>query len=133
MLEYLCHTVTEGLPENDLLTKTVAALFERLQGLQERYPKAVKSLLMSLGYEGIERYFAPTLDRLIEACLIREATLVGNRLLHATVFVRRAVFGYCADTLQNGKADKWQHAGADLEFLLDGLMTSLSRGRRTGQ
>ena len=133
VLEYLCGTVMDGLPEDALLTQTVAALFRRLQELQDRYPKAVKCLLMSLGYEGLERYFAPTLDRLIEACLIREAALVGDRLLHTTVFVRRAVFGYCAEALQSAKGEKWQHADADLSFLLDSLMASLSRGRRVGQ
>lgn len=123
VLEQLCGALTDALPRGATLTETAMAFFERIQEFQDGYPKAARCLLMSLGCDGLERYFAPAMDGLIRDCLVREAgyTSCETRLLHTTVFVRRAVFGYCMETLQNAKSEQWRGAGEDLAFLLKAL------------
>jgi AcrR family transcriptional regulator len=130
VLERLCGALTDALPQNAALTETATAFFEKMQEFYNGYTKAARSLLLSLGGDGLERYFAPALDRLIRDCLLREVQPAPSeaRLLHATVFVRRAVFGYCIEALQNVRAEQWQGAGEDLTLLLSGLMSALQRG-----
>ena len=131
VLERLCGALTDSLPRNATLTETATAFFGRMQDFCDGYPKAARCLLMSLGCDGLERYFAPALDDLIRDCLLREASppVSEARLLHITVFVRRAVFGYCMEALQNVRSEQWQGAGEDLALLLDTLAESLRKGR----
>ena len=52
----------------------------------------------------------------------------------STVFCKNVLGdSMLCEALQSAKGEKWQHADADLSFLLDSLMASLSRGRRVGQ
>ena len=129
VLEQLCNALMELLPDNASLAETASAFFDRVLEFYEQYPKAMRCLLMSLGYDGLERYFAPSLDRLFRECLLRDVSfgLGETKLLHATVFVRHAVFGYCMEAMQSAKSEQWQTAGEDLALLLAAVTEALRK------
>ncbi|MBQ8356925.1 MAG: TetR/AcrR family transcriptional regulator C-terminal domain-containing protein [Clostridia bacterium] len=128
VLEEICHEVAEKLPENETLSATLTAFFRLLYDFAADHPRTVRSLILSLGHDGLERYFAADMDRVIFDCLLRES---GERpcsrdyLRRLTAFVRHAVFGICTDALRNDRREDPEAMLCDLSRILDTLAASL--------
>ena len=114
VLEDLCHDLIKALPTEQTLAVTLASFYRAVLEFASCHPHAAKNLSLSLGFEGLERYFATDLDGVITDCYVRDTKAVppalGMRIL------RHAVLGLCLDAL---RAEK-EHRGdaAAIEQLL---------------
>ena len=100
VLEDLCHDVIESLPTDGTITDTVTTLYARVLAFTVEHPAAARSLALSLGYEGLERYFY----RDLAACL---ASVDLHASVHTTPLQRHllchAVLGLCLEAMRGGK------------------------------
>ena len=128
VLEELCGYLTARMPSDATLAAAMETFFDLLGDFSSKYPRATKGLVMSLGYDGLERYFTPALDRIIVACLLRETAQnpqPREYIQRLTTFVRHAVFGYCLDFLRAEKNEPFADVGADLSHILEGMIRPL--------
>lgn len=128
VLEELCQALTEQLPTEAPLAETLVAFYDLLCRFYLDHPRTSRSLLVSMGQDGLDRYFAAELDRVILSCLRREtanAALDPEYLQHCTVFLRHALFGYCLNILRADKSEPLERAGRDLFRMLTGLAQKL--------
>ncbi len=101
VLEELCDHLIRGLPQEQSLSVTLCSFYSRLTAFCERYPHAAKSLALSLGFEGIERYFATGIDGVITDCFVR-ATMHTPTLTKLR-YIRHAILGLCLDAMRDPK------------------------------
>ena len=102
VLEEICHAAISKVPEGLSLADALLAFFDVFVDFSHRHPRVARTLLISQGYEGIERYFSGDFDALILDCLSRGAGKNAPRsFLQTTVsFVRHAFFGAVLDWLR---------------------------------
>jgi AcrR family transcriptional regulator len=101
VLEDLCRSVVNRIPAELSLPATMRVFLETIAGFAAKYPHAAKSLSLSLGFEGLERYFATDLDGLVMDCAVRERKSVPSQIEIA--MLRHAILGLCLDVLKDGK------------------------------
>ena len=101
VLEEISRIVAASLPKGESLSVTMEAFFRGMGAFATVNPRAVRGLLMSLGQDGLERYFAKDMDAVILSCLSRKGELDRSKayLERATALLRHAVFGSCVDLL----------------------------------
>ena len=101
VLEDILGEFIRVLPSEQSLCDTLSAFHTQIALFAATYPHAAKSLALSLGFEGLERYFATDLDGVIIDCYARTTKAVPSptylRLL------RHAILGLCLDTLRAKK------------------------------
>lgn len=115
VLEELCHAVFEALPTGQSLAQTASAFYLLLADFTKRYSHAARSLSLSLGFEGLERYFSTKLDALIDACY--QSSACKRPLKTELRLLRHALIGLCLDTMR-GDCDP-NEVAAELAQLLD--------------
>jgi AcrR family transcriptional regulator len=98
VLEEYCDFAMESLAQE----KSPQALLCGLLRLSERFvkarPKAAKMLALSLGYEGLERYFGTRFEPILKDCITQ---CTGNAPSTTMLrFLRHAVLGLCLDTMR---------------------------------
>lgn len=128
VLEEICHHFVEKLPAEESLSVTLSAFFSALGEFTEKYPRTARTLSISLGYDGLERYFAADMDRVILSCLLREtknSTPSRDYLLHLTSFLRHALFGFCIDLLRSDHPQNFDQARQHLADILGGVAATL--------
>lgn len=126
VMEEICALAVATLPENESLSVTLCSFFRTLGVSAVQYPKPAKGFLMSLGSEGIERYFAPALDQTIAACIRRHSpTVPFGYCRHLSAFVRHASFGLFIDFIKDAKSETLEEMLADLSRILDGIVSTL--------
>ena len=114
VLEELCESLFESLPTDRPLAETVSAFYRMLADFTARHAGAARSLALSLGFEGLKRYFSAELDALISTCYRSEAhTPPLKTELH---LLRHGLIGLCLDTMC-GDCDPAEVA-AELERVL---------------
>ena len=127
VMEEICALAVETLPREESLSVTLCSFFRTLGQSAVQYPNPAKGFLMSLGSEGIERYFAPSLDKAIAACLYRHCrTIEEHYCRHLTSFVRHASFGLFIDFIKDTKSQTLEELLADLARILDALVSTLN-------
>ena len=101
VMETLCADTVESLPKDAPLPITMGEFYRKILSFTAAHPAAARSLALTLGFEGLERYFGASLDRLIGVCLTREQSTppapIQPRL------VRHAVLGLALDVMRQGK------------------------------
>lgn len=132
VLEEISHSVADALPRDASLSVTIEAFFRGMWSFNAAHPRTTRGLLMSLGLDGLERYFARDMDSVISACLVRE---VGKtewdtaHLKHVTAFLRHAIFGFCIDLLSLDKAEPFEETLADIVQILQDAQNSFFHGK----
>lgn len=98
VLEEICREGIGRVPSDAPLDVTLSTAFEVLSHFCEKHPRVMRNLAISVGREGVEKYFAADLDRIIEGCLLREVPGVTPAFARgAAVAVRHAFTGVLAD------------------------------------
>ncbi len=128
VLEEVSHTVAESLPKEQPLSVTLEAFFRGMAQYTASHPRTTKGLLLSLGLDGMERYFAKDMDAVIQACLLQKSEIVysATRLQHATAFLRHAIFGFCIDLLRLDKAEAFEELLANIKQILQNVEKAFS-------
>ncbi len=112
VLEEYCDLVLARLPQNTSIFNTVSALFQIAEDFTAQYPRAARMLALSLGFEGLERYFGarfePFLAELIQKEYGVQASLIFLRFLrHGLVGLLLNVM--CGEKLSENIAKELQH------------------------
>ena len=71
VLEEISHNVADALPRGGSLGDTFAFFFAAMNQYTTAHPRIARGLLLSLGSDGMERYFAKDMDEVILQCLGR--------------------------------------------------------------
>ena len=130
VLEEISRNVADALPQGALLDVTFEAFFRGLWSFHIARPRTAKGLLMSLGLDGLERYFARDMDSVIAACLTCQkgkGDADGLHLKRVTVFLRHAIFGFCIDFMELDKADAFEEMLADVVKILQDAQDTFSQ------
>ena len=127
VLEEISRSVAESLPTEASLSVTVEAFFRGMWSFNTANPRITRGLLMSLGRDGLERYFARDMDVVISARLTRDAQWDAAHLRHVTAFLRHAIFGFCIDFLCLDKSDDFEEMLRDIVQILQDAESSFSR------
>ena len=91
-------TLEVRIPEGQPLSRTLGSFYRQLADFTARFPHAAKSLALSLGFEGLERYLASDLDALICGCFTR-AECDPPPVTHLRL-LRHGLLGLCLDTMR---------------------------------
>ena len=124
VLEEISHIVAESLPVEASLSVTIEAFFRSMWSFNAANPRITRGLLMSLGQDGLERYFARDMDVVISARLTRDAQWDAAHLRHVTAFLRHAIFGFCIDFLSLDKTESFEEMLADIVQILKEMESS---------
>lgn len=124
VLEEISHNVVDALPRDASLSVTFDVFFRGMWSFNAAHPRTTRGLLMSLGLDGLERYFARDMDGVISACLVQGAEWDAAHLKHVTAFLRHAIFGFCIDLLHLDKADSFEQVLADILRILQDAQDS---------
>jgi len=133
VLEEISHNVADALPQDAPLSVTVEAFFRGMWSFNMAHPRTTRGLLMSLGLDGLERYFAQDMDSVIVARLAREAETAewdAAHLKHVTAFLRHAIFGFCIDLLNLDKSDSFEQTLSDIVQILQDVQETFSKNRQ---
>lgn len=126
VMEEICSMALSTVPQSESLSVTLCSFFRTLGESAVRYPKSARGFLLSLGSEGIERYFAPALDRTIAVCLRRSAPSIEARYCrHLSAFVRHASFGLFIDFVKDPKGETLEEMLFDLSRILTAIVSTL--------
>lgn len=117
VLEDLIHSLFEQIEGEQTLPVTLCRFYALLADFTERYPHAAKSLALSLGFEGMERYLATDLDGLILDCYARAVQAIPSPT--SLRLLRHGLLGLCLDTMR-GDCDSSTTA-KELESALQAL------------
>ena len=98
VLEDLCRALFHRIPDGQPLSQTLGSFYRQLADFTARFPHAAKSLALSLGFEGLERYLASDLDALICGCFAR-AECDPPPVTHLRL-LRHGLLGLCLDTMR---------------------------------
>lgn len=101
VIEELFDSLMASLPEEAPLGETVAQLYAGLYAFAAERPAAARSLALSLGYEGLERYLGKHLEALMLARFIAAGGDLPSPL--QLRLSRHAILGVCLDALRGGK------------------------------
>ena len=119
VLEEVGHNVVDALPKGEALGDTFAFFFAAMSQYTAAHPRIAKGLFLSLGTDGMERYFAKDMDEVILQCLGRsEGEARDAYSLHVAAFLRHAVFGLCIDLMKADKAESAERLVADAVRML---------------
>ena len=119
VLEDICQGITAHLPSEQTLAVTLSAFCRALVSFANAHPQAAKSLALSLGFEGLERYFATDLDGVITDCFARTTHTVPSPV--ALRLLRHAILGLCLDAMKDCKHA--QDIADEVELLLSPFPT----------
>ena len=119
VLEEISHNVADALPRGGSLGDTFAFFFAAMNQYTTAHPRIARGLLLSLGSDGMERYFAKDMDEVILRCLGRsEGAERDAYSLHVAAFLRHAIFGICIDLMRLDKAQSAEQLLADAVRML---------------
>lgn len=127
VLEEISHNVADSLPSEASLSVALEAFFRGMWSFNAAHPRITRGLLMSLGQDGLERYFAHDMDSVISSCLMRSAGKTEwsqAHLKHVTAFFRHAIFGFCIDFLSLDKTESFEEMLADIVQILKEMESS---------
>lgn len=101
VMEALCAEMMESLPKNEPLAPTLTAFYRYILTFAKERPAAARSLALSLGFEGMERFLSREVEGLIERTVLAD----GYAPLSPTAlrFVRHALLGLALDAMRGGK------------------------------
>ncbi|MBP3322349.1 MAG: TetR family transcriptional regulator [Clostridia bacterium] len=136
VLEEISRNVADALPQEASLPVTFEAFFRGMWSFNAAHPRTTRGLLLSLGLDGLERYFARDMDGVISACLAREVEKDewdAPHLKRVTAFLRHAIFGFCIDFLNLDKSESFEEALADIVQILQDTQDSLCNKNRQKQ
>ncbi len=101
VMEELCDALFESLPEGEPLGRTVTHFYAAIAAFAAERPAAARSIALSLGYEGLERYLGSQLEGLMLSHFIASGQTPPTPLqLRIT---RHAILGLCLDVMRGGK------------------------------
>lgn len=121
VIEEFADVLIATLPAEAPLGETVTRLYENVTRFVDTHPAAARSIALSLGYEGLERY----LGKAIEGLILSRFIAVGGDLPSALQLrmARHAILGLCLDVMRGGKTPP--PTVAELSALLTGANTPL--------
>ncbi len=129
VLEEVSHIVADSLPKDRSLSETLEVFFHSMGQYTAAHPRTTRGLLLSLGLDGLERYFAKDMDAVILGCLSRGG---GDRpkayLQRTTAFLRHGIFGFCIDLLKLDRADAFEEMLTDIVQILRDAERLISLG-----
>ena len=122
VLEELCEGIIKNIPADKPLSGTLSDFYRALAGFTAKYPHAAKCFALSLGFEGMERYFGMALDGVILDCCTRgeNGAVPSDTTLK---FLRCGVLGLCLDALRGEKG--CDRIADELEALLAAVAPEL--------
>ena len=131
VLEEICRAAFSRVPEGEPLAETLLAFFDIFAEFSKSHPRVSRTLVISQGYEGLERYFSADLDRLISACFARvqSGERSGAFLRTATVFVRHAFFGAVLTWLREERSTDVQEVKCSLACILRAVEADVASGK----
>lgn len=101
VMEDLCDDLISSLPEGEPLGVTVTHFYARVAAFSAERPAAARSMALSLGYEGLERYLGKKLEGLMLSHFVHhDLPLPSTLQLRIT---RHAILGLCLDVMRGGK------------------------------
>lgn len=104
VMEALCGALLDSLPQEEPPEVTLSAFFSAFLSFCHEHPAASRSLVLSLGYEGLERYFGKRLDGVIADTLARAKGTPPSPL--ACRCIRHALLGLCLDAARAKKGEQ---------------------------
>ena len=101
VIEALCAELFEAVPKEQPLAPTLSAFYTHILTFATEHPAAARSLALSLGFEGMERFLAADTDGMITHAVATG----GEKPLSPTAlrFFRHALLGLSLDALRGGK------------------------------
>ena len=119
VLEEVSRTVADSLPKGRSLSETFEAFFLSMGEYTAAHPRTTRGLLLSLGLDGLERYFAKDMDEVILNCLCKDESARHDTYLRcATTLLRHAIFGFCIDLLKMDRAEGFEEVLTHITHLL---------------
>lgn len=128
VVEELGHLGIASVPQDRPFGETLALLYLKWDAFVQEHPRAMRNFAISLGADGADRYFAPLLNEVLGAALLRDVTeapvhIERQRLL--LDFVRCAFIGICMNTARQKSPPEPIAYAAELRRLGDAMMTGL--------
>ncbi len=123
VLEDVFHDVIKSLPDEESLGVTLAAFYRVFAEFCANHTSAAKNLALSLGFEGLERYFSTDIDGVIMDCCVRASMTVPSVM--GLKILRHALLGLCLDTMRGNKDCPYDTA--ELEHILAPLSETICR------
>lgn len=121
VIEELCDALITSLPEEAPLGEAVTCLYERVMAFTDEYGAAARSIALSLGYEGLERYLGKSIEGLVLSRFIAAGGDLPSPL--QLRMARHAILGLCLDVMRGGKTPA--PTVAELSALLTSASTPL--------
>ena len=110
VLEDFYSDMIRALPPEKTLSETLCAFYGAVLAFSAERPQAARSLALSLGFEGLERYCGNDLDGVIMDCITRSTKSLPS--LTALRMLRHAVLGLCLDAMRGDR--KAEYAAGEL-------------------
>lgn len=124
VMEALCKELFLSLPEGSPLAEELCGFLRAVGNFSITYPRSTHGLVLSLGYDGFYRYFAPELQHLVLCGLEKELPDRSNTYLrHLTAFICHAVVGLSVDVLKAGGKLSLDEVLGDLQQVLEALIS----------
>ena len=106
---FITATPVKGL---NLTARTVSALFHIAEYFTATYPRTAKMLALSLGFEGLERYFGAKFEPFLAALIQKEYGLTPSLIFLR--FLRHGVLGLilnvmCGEKLSDNLTEELRH------------------------
>lgn len=130
VLEEICQVAIEAIPQDAPIADTVCAFFNTMAHFTRKYPRAARGLVLSFGFEGLERYFGKALDSAILACLARDAksmALTEDQQATLTALLRHALLGFCLELMRDQKNTDPEQTAASLSAVIRLLSANSDR------
>ena len=114
VIEALCAELFEAIPKEESLAPTLSAFYTHILDFATARPTAARSLSLSLGFEGMERFLADGTDEMLTHAVKAD----GRKPLSPTAlrFLRHALLGFSLDALRGGKHRASSKEEADTFF-----------------
>ena len=101
VMEELCNELFDSLPTGEPLVVTITHFYARVATFCNERPAAARSIALSLGYEGLDRYLGKNLEGLMLSYFLQNELPPPSTLqLRIT---RHAILGLCLDVMRGGK------------------------------
>ena len=112
VLEEYCDLILAKLPQNSSIFDTVSALFHIAEYFTATYPRTAKMLALSLGFEGLERYFGAKFEPFLAALIQKEYGFTPSLIFLR--FLRHGVLGLvlnvmCGEKLSDNITEELRH------------------------
>lgn len=122
VLEEVCGEIFRRLPQEGSLSETLTCFLGCIGEFSATHPRSTHGLILSLGYDGLTRYIAPQMQRIVLDCLQRQDQgRTQDYTRHLTAFICHAMIGLSVDLLKAGGQMAFSDISEDVTRILDCL------------